>query len=76
MDGIQYQILSEEADVNFGAVYENFVAQELASKGFPFYYYNSDARGAEFDFKMMIREWSWFDGMMSGIDHRNGSEAR
>ena len=50
MDGIQYQILSEETDVNFGAVYENFVAQELASKGFPLYYYNSDARGAEVDF--------------------------
>lgn len=50
MDGIQYRILSGESDVNFGAVYENFVAQELVSKGFPLYYFNSDSRPAEVDF--------------------------
>lgn len=50
MDGVQYRILSGETDVNFGAVYENFVAQELASKGFPLYYFNSEDRPAEVDF--------------------------
>lgn len=50
MDGIQYKLLSEETDVNFGAVYENFVAEELVSKGFPLYYFNSDKRSAEVDF--------------------------
>ena len=50
MDGIQYKILSGETDVNFGAVYENFVAQELVSKGFPLYYFNSEKRPAEVDF--------------------------
>lgn len=50
MDGIQYRILGGETDVNFGAVYENFVAQELASKGFPLYYFNSEDRPAEVDF--------------------------
>lgn len=50
MDGIQYRILSEETDVNFGAVYENFVAQELTARGFPLYYFNSEDRRAEVDF--------------------------
>ena len=55
MDGIQYRILSGETDVNFGAVYENFVAQELASKGFSLYYFNSEDRPAEVDFMIEKR---------------------
>ena len=50
MDGIQHRILSAETDVNFGAVYENFVAQELAAHGFRLYYFSSEDRGAEVDF--------------------------
>ena len=50
MDGIQYKMLSGEANVNFGSVYENFVAEELSSKGFPLYYFNSEKRPAEVDF--------------------------
>ena len=50
MDGIQHRILSEETDVNFGSVYENFVAQELTAHGFRLYYFNSDDRRAEVDF--------------------------
>ena len=33
-NGVQLKILNGETDVNFGAVYENYVAQELAAHGF------------------------------------------
>lgn len=66
MDGIQYLILNGETDVNFGAVYENFVAQELASKGFPLYYFNSEDRPAEVDF--LIEK----DGSVLPIEVKSG----
>lgn len=47
--GIQLKMLSGEVDVNFGAVYENFVAQELHAHGFPLYYFSSRKVG-EVDF--------------------------
>lgn len=34
MDGIQIKILNGEKSINFGAVYENVVAQELKAHGF------------------------------------------
>ena len=49
MDGIQLKILNSEIDVNFGAVYENVVAQELLAHGFSPTYYVSQAHG-EIDF--------------------------
>ena len=49
MDGIQLRILNGEADMNFGAVYENAVAQELTAHGFAPYYYSSREHG-EIDF--------------------------
>ena len=49
MDGIQLRILNGEADMNFGAVYENAVAQELTAHGFAPYYYASREHG-EIDF--------------------------
>jgi hypothetical protein len=49
MNDIQLQILNGETDVNFGAVFENFVAQELAAHGFEPSYYNS-AKHGEIDF--------------------------
>ena len=48
-DGIQLRILSGDKSLNFGAIYENAVAQELSTHGFPLYYYNSKKRG-EVDF--------------------------
>ncbi len=48
-DGIQMALLSGETNINFGAVYENVVAQELHAHGFPLYYYNSKRQG-ELDF--------------------------
>ena len=49
MDGIQLRILNGEADMNFGAVYENVVAQELVAHGFRLAYYTSRVYG-EVDF--------------------------
>lgn len=43
------QIVSKQADINKGAVYENVVAQELHAHGYPLYYYNSKKSG-ELDF--------------------------
>lgn len=48
-DGIQLDILNGESHLNFGAIYENFVAQELKSNENILYYYNSKKYG-ELDF--------------------------
>lgn len=48
-NGIQLRLLSEDNVVNFGAIYENVVAQELKAHGFDLYYYNSKRYG-EVDF--------------------------
>ena len=49
MNGIQLKLLNGETDINFGAVFENFVAQELVAHGFEPRYYNSTRHG-EIDF--------------------------
>jgi predicted AAA+ superfamily ATPase len=48
-NGIQLKILQGEININFGAVYDNFVAQELTAHQFDLYYYNSKKNG-EVDF--------------------------
>lgn len=48
-DGIQMKVLSNESDINCGAIYENAVAQELHAHGFNLYYFNSKKQG-EVDF--------------------------
>lgn len=52
-EGLQLRIISGDDRINFGAVYENAVAQELATHGFELYYYNSKKRG-EVDFMVEI----------------------
>lgn len=47
--GIQVKLLSGEITINYGAVYENAVAQELLCNGITPYYYNSKKQG-ELDF--------------------------
>lgn len=49
--GIQLRILSGEINLNYGAIYENFVAQELHAHGYKdkLYYFNSKKQG-EVDF--------------------------
>lgn len=46
---IQLQILRHETAINFGAIYENAAAQELAAHGYTLYYFNSKKQG-ELDF--------------------------
>ena len=48
-EGIQLRLLSDEKSINFGAVFENAVAQELSAHGFELYYFNSKKQG-ELDF--------------------------
>lgn len=48
-DGIQAKILSGDLTINFGAIYENVVAQELLSHDYQPHYYNNKRMG-ELDF--------------------------
>ena len=43
------QLLSNNQNINYGAIYENVVAQELKAHGFKLYYFNSRKTG-ELDF--------------------------
>jgi len=48
-NGLQLKILQGEININYGAIYENLVAQELTAHQFDLYYYNSKKNG-EVDF--------------------------
>lgn len=48
-DKMKLKLLSGKDEINFGGIFENFVAQELYSKLFSVYYYNSKKSG-EIDF--------------------------
>lgn len=52
-DNLQLRLLSGDSNINYGAVYENFVAQELNAHGFAnghgLYYFNNKKQG-ELDF--------------------------
>ena len=69
MDGIQLKILNDELDINFGSVYENFVAQELIAHGFgkdgAIHYFNSKRIG-EIDF--LVEQ----DGRVLPIEAKSG----
>ena len=47
--GFQLNLLIGEINANFGAVFENFAAQELHTHGYDLYYFNSKKQG-ELDF--------------------------
>ena len=47
--GCKLKLLSNDKDINKGAIYENIVAQELSNKDIDLYYYNSKRLG-EIDF--------------------------
>ena len=55
MNNVQIKILNGEQDINFGSVYENFVAQELTARGIELYYYKNKKRG-ELDFIVELSE--------------------
>lgn len=65
MDGIQFRILSGETNINEGAIYENFVAQELRAHGFDLHYFASDDIG-EVDFIIQL------DGKSVPVEAKSG----
>ena len=70
--GIQMKLLNDEISVNYGAIYENLVAQELAAHGFGgtdhCTYYFSNKRQGELDF--IIEH----DGMAIPIEVKSGKD--
>jgi predicted AAA+ superfamily ATPase len=48
-EGIQLELIDGDTGINYGAVYENAVAQELRAHGYSPYYFNSKRQG-ELDF--------------------------
>ena len=65
--GIQISILNHETAINFGAIYENAAAQELAAHGYTLYFYNSKKLG-ELDF--LIEE----DGNVIPLEIKSGKD--
>ena len=51
--GIQLKILNNENGINFGAIFENTVAQELKAHNFKLFYFNSKKQG-ELDFVIKL----------------------
>ena len=64
---IAMQILIGKVNINFGAIYENFVAQELKAKGQKLYYFNSKKQG-EVDF--LLEE----NGIIRPIEVKSGKD--
>lgn len=48
-DGTALRVLSGDVNINYGAIYENLVAQELKIHGYDLYFFNSKKQG-ELDF--------------------------
>ena len=65
MEGIQFKMLSGETSINNGAVYENFVAQELTAHGFPLHYFMRENVG-EVDFIVQ------HDGKVLPVEAKSG----
>ena len=66
-EGIQMRIIKGDKDINFGSIYENAVAQELAAHGIIPYYYNNKKRG-EIDFLIEL------DGKVLPIEVKSGKD--
>ena len=66
-NGLQLKILQGEININYGAIYENFVAQELTAHQFDLYYYNSKKNG-EVDFMIEL------NGALLPIEVKSGKD--
>ena len=68
---IQMRLLSKETNINYGAIYENLVAQELYAHGFPIehdlFYFNSKKQG-ELDFVVE------YEGEIVPIEVKSGKD--
>lgn len=67
-DGLQLEILSGARSINFGSIFENFVAEELHAHGFDLYYFNSKRQG-ELDFVIEQGGHAVPIGVKSGKDY-------
>ncbi len=68
-EGNQAVILNDSASLNYGAIYEAVVAQELSSHGFDLYY-NSDKKRGEIDFLIEV------EGKIIPIEVKSGKDYR
>lgn len=66
------QILTGKVNINYGAIYENLVAQELKAHGWPLYYFNSKKQG-EVDFLLEKDGAVWPIEVKSGKDYHRHS---
>jgi len=66
-EDIQLRLLSNDKNINFGAVYENAIAQELHAHGLDLYYFNSKKQG-ELDFVVEI------NGKVVPIEVKSGKD--
>lgn len=65
--GIQLKIISGDDKLNYGAIFENYIAQELTACEHDFYYYNNKKRG-ELDFLIE------YDGEVLPIEVKSGKD--
>ena len=68
-NGIQLDILNGESQLNFGAIYENYVAQELKANEYSLYYYNSKKYG---ELDLLVEE----NGQLMAIEVKSGKSYR
>ena len=73
--GIQLKILNNENAINFGAVFENTVAQELKAHGFKLFYFNSKKQG-ELDFVIKVDDEIIPIEVKSGKDYERHNALR
>lgn len=66
-DGIQLRILKGDDAINYGAIYENVVAQELYAHGLDLFYYNNKRLG-EVDFIIAL------NGKATPIEVKSGKD--
>lgn len=66
-EGIQLKILNADNTINYGAIFENTVAQELKAHGFKLFYFNSKRQG-ELDFVIKV------DDEITPIEVKSGKD--
>jgi predicted AAA+ superfamily ATPase len=68
LQDVSLDILSRNPNVNYGSIYENAVAQELAAGGWELYYYKNKKRG-EIDFLLETK-----DGKIMPLEVKSGKD--